>query len=282
MATGTKLMKEISDQFLICKICQEPFKEPKTLSCLHTFCCACVQQQYDADTSRPTRYTLYTRSVTCPTCRKRTELPAGGVRRLPDNFLVSNLTDVLAKRCVSKVPPCEICLTVRPRSNDACSKCLDCDKLLCRACVDLHATTKVTQDHSLIDLEGQKDIECKVHPGETVRFYCEMCEACICVVCTFQEHKDHDVCSFSDGFAKHKVTLESLLCRSKERLTAMASRLKVIEKYERLNKELKERIRDLAISYTSQVGCRALGEVILFSVCLYLSVSLSVLKVCEK
>ena len=221
-----------------------------------------MQQQYDADTSRPTRYTLYTRSVTCPTCRKRTELPAGGVRRLPDNFLVSNLTDVLAKRCVSKVPPCEICLTVRPRSNDACSKCLDCDKLLCRACVDLHSTTKVTQDHSLIDLEGQKDIECKVHPGETVRFYCEMCEACICVVCTFQEHKDHDVCSFSDGFAKHKVTLESLLGRSKERLTAMASRLKVIEKYERLNKELKERIRDLAISYTSQVGCRALGEVI--------------------
>ena len=114
-----------------------------------------------------------------------------------------------------------------------------------------------------------------MHPGETVRFYCEMCETCICVVCTFQEHKDHDVCSFSDGFAKHKVTLESLLCRSKERLTAMASRLKVIEKYERLNKELKERIRDLAISYTSQVRW-ALGEVILFSVCLYLSVCLSV------
>ena len=166
MATGTKLMKEISDQFLICKMCQEPFKEPKTLSCLHTFCCACVQQQYDSESSqRPaTRYTaLYTRSVTCPSCRKKTELPPGGVRRLPDNFLVSNLTDVLAKRCVSKVPPCEICLKEqRPRGSDACSKCLDCDKLLCRACVQLHSTTKVTHDHSLIDLEGQKDIECKV------------------------------------------------------------------------------------------------------------------------
>ena len=70
--------------------------------------------------------------------------------------------------------------------------------------MDLHASTKVTQDHSLIDLEGQKDIECKAHPEETVRFYCEKCEECICVVCTFQEHKDHDVCSFNDGFAKHR------------------------------------------------------------------------------
>jgi tripartite motif-containing protein 56 len=103
MATGTKLMKEISDQFLVCKVCMEPFKEPKTLSCLHTFCLNCVQQQYDAESNRPTRYTLYVRSVTCPLCRKKTELPTGGVRRLPDNFLVSNLTDVLAKRCVSKV-----------------------------------------------------------------------------------------------------------------------------------------------------------------------------------
>ncbi|KAL8582688.1 hypothetical protein ACOMHN_053282 [Nucella lapillus] len=256
MATGTKLMKEISDQFLICKLCQESFKEPKTLSCLHTFCCACVQQQYDEESNRPTRYTLYIRSVTCPLCRKKTELPTGGVRRLPDNFLVSNLTDVLAKRCMAKVPPCEICHMVRPRSNDACSKCLDCDKFLCRACVELHSTTKVTQDHSLIDVEGQKDIECKAHPEETVRFYCERCEECICVVCTFQEHKDHEVCSFNDGFAKHKVTLESLLTKSKARLTDMGSRLKVIEKYEHLSKDLKETIRDLAISYTSQVRAR--------------------------
>ncbi|XP_076466387.1 uncharacterized protein LOC143297784 isoform X2 [Babylonia areolata] len=260
MATGTKLMQEISDQFLVCKVCLEPFHDPKTLSCLHTFCCACIQQHYDAEsTSRSTRFSLYAaRAVTCPVCRKKTELPTGGVRRLPDNFLVSNLTDVLAKRrCrVSKVPPCEICHTVRSRSSDACSKCLDCDKLLCKACVELHGGTKVTQDHSLIDLQGQKDIECKAHPEETVRFYCEKCEECICVVCTFQEHKAHDVCSFSDGLSKHRAVLEDLLGRSKERLRDVSSRLDVIDKVETLSKELKERIRDLAISYTSQVRAR--------------------------
>lgn len=249
-------MKEISDQFLICKICMDVFKEPKTLSCLHTFCCACVQQQYDVESNRPTRYTIYSRSVTCPLCRKRTELPTGGVRRLQDNFLVSNLTEVLAKKCTSKVPPCEICHTVRPRSNDACSKCLDCAKLLCKTCVELHVATKVTQDHNLIDIEGQKDIECKEHPEETVRFYCEKCEMCICVVCAFQEHKDHDVCSFNDGFSKHKVTLENLLSQGRERLSGVENRLKLIDKYESISKELRERIRDLAISYTSQVRAK--------------------------
>lgn len=29
--------------------------------------------------------------------------------------------------------------------------------------------------------------------GEIVKFYCEPCEVCICVLCTFQEHKGHEV-----------------------------------------------------------------------------------------
>ncbi|BFZ09304.1 hypothetical protein BsWGS_12343 [Bradybaena similaris] len=259
MATGTRLMQEISDQFLNCKICFENFRDPKTLSCLHTFCCSCLQNQYEQEAnSRSSRYTIsiYNRQVTCPLCRKKTDLPTGGVKRLPENFLVSNLTEVLAKRTVSKVPPCEICSTVRGRNIDACSKCLDCSKILCKACVDLHLSTKVTQQHSLIDLEGEKDIQCKAHADECVRFYCEPCDACICVVCAFQEHKDHEVCSFSDGSAKYRTSLESLVGKCKERLIDVGSRLNSIEKYETCVKDVKDRIRDLAISYISQVRAK--------------------------
>ncbi|CAL1532662.1 unnamed protein product [Lymnaea stagnalis] len=257
MATGTRLMQEISDQFLNCKICFENFREPKTLSCLHTFCCTCLQQQYDQETlNRTSRYSIYNRQVTCPLCRKKTDLPTGGVRRLPENFLVSNLTEVVAKRTVSKVPPCEICFSVRAKNVDACSKCLDCTKLLCKGCVDLHLATKVTQQHSLIDLEGEKDIQCKVHPDENVRFYCEPCDACICVVCAFQEHKDHEVCSFSDGSVKYRSSLEGLLGKCKERLGHVSSRLHMIDKYETAVKDVRETIRDLAISYIAQVRAK--------------------------
>lgn len=252
MATNTKLMQEISDQFLHCKICLEPYKSPKTLTCLHTFCSDCIQQHVDSENTR-SRYSLYNRHVTCPLCRKRTEIPTGGVRRLPDNFLLANLTEVIDRRRPLKIPPCEICHTVRPRSNDACSKCLDCSKLLCKTCVDLHLTTKVTQHHSLIDVEGEKDIECKVHPDEIVRFYCEPCDACICVVCTFQEHRDHEICSFSEGYSKYKSSLESLLNNCKSRYEVVQDRINVMNQCETILKETRDNIRDLAISYIQQV-----------------------------
>lgn len=64
-----------------------------------------------------------------------------------------------------------------------------CSKMMCRKCVELHRNTRVTRAHSLFDVDVEKDVECKAHPGEVVRFFCEPCEACICVLCTFQEHK---------------------------------------------------------------------------------------------
>lgn len=254
MATGNKLVKEITDQFLHCKICLGPYKEPKTLVCLHTFCADCLQQHVDSDTNRSSRFLLYNRYITCPLCRRKTEIPTGGVKRLPDNFLVSSLGDVLDRKRLTKVPPCEICTGEKPRrDNNACHKCLDCAKLLCKSCVELHMTTKVTQNHSLIDIEGEKDIQCANHPEEIVRFYCEPCDECICVVCTFQEHRDHEICSFSDGFTKYKSGLDGLLAQCKDRLVEVQGRLMSINKIESTLKETRENIRDLAISYISQV-----------------------------
>lgn len=254
MATGNKLVKEITDQFLHCKICFEPYKEPKTLTCLHTFCADCIQKHVDSDSNRSSRFLLYSRYITCPLCRSKTEIPSGGVRRLPDNFLVSSLTDVLDRKKVGKIPPCEICPADRPKAhNHASHKCLDCAKLLCKTCVDLHTTTKVTQHHSLIDIEGEKDIECKTHPEEIVRYYCEPCEECVCVVCTFQEHRDHEICSFSDGFSKYKTGLDALLDKCKDRLSHVENRLSNINSVESTLKETRENIRDLAISYIAQV-----------------------------
>ncbi|XP_064612304.1 uncharacterized protein LOC135476259 [Liolophura sinensis] len=253
MAGGTKFIKEINDQFLICKICHETYKDPKTLTCLHTFCTDCLQQHIDSERERASRFSLYSRYITCPLCRKKTEIPNGGVRRLPDNFLVSNLTDVVNRRRSVKAPSCEICQTMRSRTNQACSKCVECSKLLCKSCVELHRKTKVTEHHSLFDIEDEKDIECKVHPDEIVRFFCEPCETCVCILCTFQEHRDHEVCSFSEGFAKNKTALENLMAKCRGRASDVQNLLSTINKCEMLKKETQESIRDLAISYTSQV-----------------------------
>ncbi len=55
IGNGNKLMQEIYDQFLVCKICYEPYKQPKTLACLHTFCCVCLEKHQDAEMERSYR-----------------------------------------------------------------------------------------------------------------------------------------------------------------------------------------------------------------------------------
>ena len=102
-------------------------------------------------------------------------------------------------------------------------------------------------------LKGEKDIVCKQHQDEIVRFYCEPCDTCICVVCTFQEHRDHEICSFSDGYVKYKNDMETLLNDCKSRQEAVQERLQMMNNCESVLKETRENIRDLAISYIQQV-----------------------------
>lgn len=140
-SSGTKLAQEIHDEFLVCKICLESYKNPKSLACLHTFCEECIENHI-ASESTYKKYSDY-REFTCPLCRKRTQLPVGGVKKLADNFLVSSLSELVGRQRPSKFPFCDICKLLSGKHRDATSKCLDCAKLLCAACVQLHRQTKV-------------------------------------------------------------------------------------------------------------------------------------------
>lgn len=137
------LAQQIHEEFLCCKICLDTFTNPKSLNCLHTFCEECIENHANSESSYK-KYSDY-REFTCPLCRKRTSLPLGGVRKLPDNFLVSSLTEVIDRQKPSKYPFCDMCKLVSRKHNEASSKCLDCNKLLCTDCVDQHLETKVRQ-----------------------------------------------------------------------------------------------------------------------------------------
>ena len=251
---GNKLAQEIHEEFLTCKICLEGFKSPKSLDCLHTFCEQCIENHVMSECSYK-KYSDY-REFTCPLCRKRTQLPLGGVKKLPDNFLVSSLGEVVARQRPSKFPFCDFCKLVNRKHREATSKCLDCNKLLCKACVDLHRETKVTKDHSLFDCEIEKDIECKEHSDEVVRFYCEPCETCICVLCTFNEHKDHEITQFSEAVSKYKEDIQTLLNACKNRTDTYDTQLELLAKCETIIKAAEQRIHDVAIQFIADIRSR--------------------------
>jgi len=189
----TNFIDELYDKFLECRLCSRTLRHPKMLACQHTFCAECLEVHYEMDEQdRPYRFLLsHNRDLLCPCCRARTPLPTGGIWRLPDNFLVANLTDVIQRRgraiaAKSGGGGCEICLPVtivwnedrsgsvedsRPqRAATAVVKCVDCDKMMCADCAALHRETKVTASHALFTVGDNQDVACKIHRNETLRY----------------------------------------------------------------------------------------------------------------
>ena len=254
VSSGTKLAQEIHEEFLCCKICLEGYRNPKSLNCLHTFCEQCIENHVMSESTYK-KYSDY-RDFTCPLCRKRTQLPIGGVKKLPDNFLVSSLSEVVGRQKPSKYPFCDICKMVNRKHREACSKCLDCNKLLCSVCVEMHKETKVTANHSLFDVQIEKDIECKEHQDEVVRFYCEPCETCICVLCTFNEHKDHDISQFGEAVLKYKENIQDLLSNCMIKIDKYDSQLETVNKCEQMIKNAEGKIQETAINFIQEIRNR--------------------------
>lgn len=244
------LAEEIDTEFLTCKICLESFTEPKSLNCLHTFCMKCLEGHLEG--IRTFKYGNFT-EFNCPVCRKPTTLPTGGIRRLPDNFLVSSLTEMVRRQRITNLPFCEICKLVHKKVNDAKSKCVDCSKMLCPSCVDQHKKMPVTKNHSMYDIESEKEIECKTHSEEIVRFYCEPCETCICVLCTFEEHAQHEIISFKEGVTKHKGTISSMVENCRGKVEGLKKCLEAVRSCEKVIGGVENEIKEVSQQFVSTI-----------------------------
>ncbi|CAF1106114.1 unnamed protein product [Adineta steineri] len=246
------LAEKINDQYLTCKICLEPFKDPKCLTCLHTFCEECIESHVSAQ--RSYKYTDY-REFACPICRKKTSIPAGGVHKLPDNFLVAGLSEMITQKSpgsngsVRVLSNCEICKAVHDRDREATSRCLECQKFLCRHCVQAHQTINITRNHQIYELEIEKDIQCKHHPTESVRYYCEQCEACICIACTYADHRDHELIDFRTAAANHKAYIIDCLENCKIRMNDLEIYMNVIRQCDANIAQIEAGIHALATTF---------------------------------
>jgi len=102
----------------------------------------------------------------------------------------------------------------------------------------------VTSGHSLLDVDNAElSLECEHHSGELVRFYCDTCHVCVCVLCTYagQPHSadDHDVLSFSDAVATHQPPLTALLADCKQRLDDMRARYDDVVTFDQLIRKVR-------------------------------------------
>ena len=125
------LVKNLKKQ-LTCSICLDTYTEPKTISCLHTFCCQCLERHAIVNQIQG--------KFKCPECKTEIDLPEENrFDRLPNSFFHKSLLSDLEAEDRRAIPrqQQETCLQhMEERLRYYCSTC---EASVCPICV--------TEDH---------------------------------------------------------------------------------------------------------------------------------------
>ena len=233
------LLKNLKEH-VTCSICLDTYTKPKTIACLHTFCCECLERH--ALTNQKQEF------YRCPECQAQIRIPEG--KRFDDlqsSFLHNSLLSLLAVQRNGEGNEIS-CSTCQKKSAEI-NYCFDCEKFMCPDCVKAHEVFRDTifQGHKVTPvrqfqaadyealLKRQSFCSEKYHEKEVTKFFCVGCQSCVCQVCINTDHKSHDV-----------VPLEKAADDEKANITARAELVKekkevcrdVIREFEEKEQEL--------------------------------------------
>ena len=200
-----------------CKVCMESIleKQPRTLHCNHTYCDPCLKKL------------VKNNIITCPVCRKKTEVNNNDVQMLPINIDLSKMKDALTSAQQEDLSLlCQMLSrhSARPKATNLCK---DCITKLCDECADLHKKIPVTKDHILFQIEQDTNEteQCDLHKRQ-ISYVCTECAEFLCLECTFDDkHVDHldSITDFKEGIQKMRNETLDLEKRCFSRVEYVAS-----------------------------------------------------------
>ena len=220
-----------------CSICLDTYTNPKTIACLHTFCCHCLEGR--------ARISARNGKFRCPECQVEMNLPeANRFDKLPTSFHHNSLLSVLGVRQVGDGS--EINCGNCKKTSVEISYCFDCEKLMCGDCENAHELLKnmAFQGHKVTPVKKfqDKDYEAMMkrqsfcsqqyHEREPTRFYCTECEMCVCQICINTTHKPHGVEPIEKVADNVKSEILTLAEMMKERITTCDASIRRIEEME--------------------------------------------------
>ena len=178
------------EEQLNCSICLDTYTDPKILQCFHVFCRQCLVPLGVRDQQGQL-------SLTCPTCRQVTPIPARGVAGLQSAFHINNLLEIL---------------------EDSANKLENAPATPERATpTDLNPVNKANH--------------CFAHEDKELELYCETCGELICLKCVTKsgKHHSHDYEELNVAFEKYKEEITSSLEPMKKQVTTIKKALALIE-----------------------------------------------------
>ena len=256
---GLEDLEEGLEDEITCPVCQEHFRDPKILPCLHYYCKECVRQL--------ALRAGYNRPFACPECRRETVLAQNDPDQLPTAFFVNRMKELRTKmeKAQGKMQAlCEMCS--RGKAEAFCRQCTD---FICSDCVRSHRILKVFAGHKVVTLQelkegGAKAIPLKEAPppmckdhNEQLKIYCFDCNHLICRDCVISDHAGHKFEFVNKSAPRYKKTLKEGLAPLAKIQTNISTATREVEKVER---EVSEQHK--AVAGTIEQSFKQLHEIL--------------------
>ncbi|KAK9519178.1 hypothetical protein VZT92_021923 [Zoarces viviparus] len=200
MSAASCLLTE--DQFL-CSICLDVFTDPVAIPCGHNFCKACITQHWNVNVQ-----------CQCPNCKKlfytRPELQVNTfISEMAAQFRQSAQQKASSSSSEQQVTkpgevPCDVCTGTKLKALKSCLVCL---ASYCETHLEPHLTMSGLKRHQLIDpVENLEGRMCTKHDKQ-LDLFCKTDQMCVCILCTYSDHKTHDVVPLEDEYEGKKAEL---------------------------------------------------------------------------
>ena len=228
---------------LECSICLETYNEPKTISCLHTFCCQCLENH--------ARVSHRQGKFRCPECQAQIDLPEGNrFDSLPTSFFHNSLLSLLAVR-QSGDGSNITCGNCKKKSSDV-HYCFDCARFMCPDCLGAHEVMRTafeghkdmpvkefqTEDYEAL-LKRQPYCSEQFHEREITRFFCLSCQSSVCHACIVTDYRNHEVILLDKAADNEKGNILADAAAIKENKNALKD---VIRKFEEAISKLESNV----------------------------------------
>ncbi|KAL5496484.1 hypothetical protein EMCRGX_G012780 [Ephydatia muelleri] len=146
---------------ITCGVCSKPYKDPRMLSCLHSYCLQCLHHEIEKSGSQ--------QMFQCSICEQNTSIPLGGASVLPQNLHLGFEVEV-AGYTSKMVNNSEVCCDecVDGRNGLAEVFCCICRQFLCKLCRDYHSSSRRFSKHIivLLDQEGARQLHTTMKPSD--------------------------------------------------------------------------------------------------------------------
>uniref|UniRef100_A0A671SI09 Tripartite motif-containing protein 16-like protein n=1 Tax=Sinocyclocheilus anshuiensis TaxID=1608454 RepID=A0A671SI09_9TELE len=192
----------VDQKEFLCAVCLDLLKDPVTTSCGHSYCKICITDCWDQEDQK--------RVYSCPQCRQTFSPRPALARNTMLAEVVEKLKNTKLKAAVPNGPgdvECDICTG---RKHKFVKSCLVCLESYCQTHFERHEEFRSRKRHKVTDATGRlQEMICQKHE-KILEVFCRTDQKCICicVLCTTDDHKNHDIIPAADQRTEKKKQLK--------------------------------------------------------------------------